>query len=230
MAKARKKAPKPAPRSKKVSRKAAEPVAKRAVAARSGPRSTGRKPPRGAKPRGRSGAGGKKRPSQVADLMVAQRADLTTSHTGKPVRATEPLTPSRAFAIAAARLMHDDKCEEVVVLDVRQLCQVSDYIVVGSGTSDRQMRAVASHLKQAGASQGYTPFRSDIDDTATWCLVDFVDVVAHVFEPNTRSHYDLEMLWGDAKRVPWEREGDQAAGTVVPGLARGRSQVVSLPG
>ena len=163
--------------------------------------------------------------------MTAQRADTATLNAPKPVRATEPLTPSRAFAISAARLMHDDKCEEVVVLDVRQLCQVSDYIVVGSGTSDRQMRAVASHLKQAGASQGYTPFRSDMDDAATWCLVDFVDVVAHVFEPNTRAHYDLEMLWGDAKRVPWERDADETAALTptAQSALRGRSQVVSMP-
>ena len=43
------------------------------------------------------------------------------------------------------------------------------------------------------------------DDRASWLLADFVDVIVHVFEPNTRAHYDLEMLWGDAPRLEWER-------------------------
>ncbi len=117
---------------------------------------------------------------------------------------TDPAV-SRAFAIEAARLLADDKCEDVVILDVRGVSHVTDFIVIGTGTSERQMRSTLSNLDDIGAQHGFTAFRTSDDARATWLLADFVDVVVHVFEPNTRAHYDLEMLWGDAKKVPWER-------------------------
>ena len=124
----------------------------------------------------------------------------------KPARkATTPADPAREFAIEAARLLKDDKCEDVVLLDVRKVSPVSQYIVIGSGTSERQMRSALSHVEDLGAGSGYSVFHSSKDERATWLLADFVHVVVHVFEPNTRAHYDLEMLWGDAERIAWER-------------------------
>lgn len=108
-------------------------------------------------------------------------------------------------------MLADDKCSDVVVLDVRGLSSITDFVVIGSGTSDRQMRSALQHTEDLGATIGHASFRSNADDRATWLLVDFVDVVVHVFEPNTRAHYDLEMLWGDAKRIRWERRAKAAA-------------------
>jgi ribosome-associated protein len=123
--------------------------------------------------------------------------------------ATSPAANERArlFAIEAARMLADDKCEDVTLLDVRQVSQVTDFIVIGSGTSERQMRSVLSHVEDLGQERKFGVFRSSADERSTWLLADFVDVVVHVFEPNTRAHYDLEMLWGDAERLTWEREG-----------------------
>jgi len=118
---------------------------------------------------------------------------------------------ARVFAIEAARLMADDKCNEVVVLDVGEKSSVTDYLVIGSGTSDRQMRAVLHHVEELGAQTGYTVLRTSSDDRATWLLADFVNVVVHLFEPNTRAHYDLEMMWGDATRLSWQRRGTKKA-------------------
>jgi ribosome-associated protein len=67
------------------------------------------------------------------------------------------------------------------------------------------MRTVADEVEELGAKMGFPLFRRDIDDRTTWVVVDCVDVVVHVFEPNTRAHYDLEMLWADAPRLEWER-------------------------
>lgn len=125
-----------------------------------------------------------------------------------PTRASTARTSTadaRAFAIEAARLFADDKCDDIVVLDVTGLSQVTDFIVIGSGTSERQMRGVLKDVEEMGQQRGFSVFRSSTDDRASWLLADFVDVVAHVFEPNTRAHYDLEMLWGDAPRLEWER-------------------------
>ncbi len=123
---------------------------------------------------------------------------------------------TRAFALGVARLAHDDKCDDVLLLDVRGLSQITDYLVIASGTSDRQMRAVLEHVKELGDATGHTAFRTNADQGGTWLLADFVDVVVHVFEPNTRAHYDLEMLWGDAPRLDWRRPPDAPK----PGKAR----------
>lgn len=125
-----------------------------------------------------------------------------------PVSTDPPQTEAaELFAIEVARLAADEKCEDVVVLDVRGKSQITDYIVIGTGTSDRQMRSVIQHIEELGMQRGFPAFRSNADERSTWLLSDFVDVVVHLFEPNTRAHYDLEMLWGDAGRVPWERPG-----------------------
>ncbi len=104
-------------------------------------------------------------------------------------------------------MLSDDKCDEIVVLDVQGLSQVSDYLVIASGTSDRQMRSAGDNAAELAETLGYPVYRRSIDDRTTWVLLDCVDVVIHIFEPNTRAHYDLEMLWGDAPRLEWERPG-----------------------
>jgi ribosome-associated protein len=137
----------------------------------------------------------------------AAKARSSESHQIFPTMGTSDPVKTREFAMEAARLASDDKCEEVVLLDVRKLSQISDYIIICSGSSDRQMRSVADDMDKLAAKHGYPVFRRDSDDRTTWIVVDCVDVVAHIFEPNTRAHYDLEMLWGDAPRVEWERPG-----------------------
>jgi ribosome-associated protein len=117
---------------------------------------------------------------------------------------TEP-AKVRSFALEAARMLSDNKCQDIVMLDVTGLSQLSDFIIVANGTSDRQMRSSADDVGELGIKHGYGVFRKDVDDRTTWIVADFVDVVVHIFEPNTRAHYDLEMLWGDAPRVEWER-------------------------
>ena len=67
------------------------------------------------------------------------------------------------------------------------------------------MHSVLRHVEELGKDRKMPAFRSNADDRSTWLLLDFVDLVVHLFEPNTRAHYDLEMLWGDAPRLEWER-------------------------
>lgn len=130
-----------------------------------------------------------------------------------PTAVSSPGEAAQSFARQAAQLLDDDKCEDVVLLDVRALSQVTDFIVIGSGTSERQMRSVVSHVEGLGAELKFRVFRSSGDERSTWLLADFVDVVVHIFEPNTRAHYDLEMLWGDAPRLEWRRDGDTREGS-----------------
>ena len=108
-----------------------------------------------------------------------------------------PIDPDklRAFAIEAAQMMHDRHCADVRLLDVRGLSQVCDYVLIGSGTSGRQIRSVAQDLEELGETHDNHVFRCNADEAATWVVVDFVDLVAHLFEPNQRAYYDLEFLW-----------------------------------
>ncbi len=109
------------------------------------------------------------------------------------------------FAIEAARLLADRRCEDVLLLDVTGLSQVCDFILIGSGTSDRQMKSVAQELEDLGEDHDNPVFRSNRDTGLTWVVVDFVDMVAHLFEPDQRAYYDLESLWSDAESVDWQR-------------------------
>lgn len=115
------------------------------------------------------------------------------------------MTEAQKFVVEVARTLSDYQCTDVIVMDIRGLSTVTDFVVVGSGSSDRQMRSVLEHVEKLGAKLGFKAFRTNSDDRASWLLADFVDAIVHLFEPNTRAHYDLEMLWGDAPRIEWER-------------------------
>ncbi|MEM6391991.1 MAG: ribosome silencing factor [Planctomycetota bacterium] len=124
--------------------------------------------------------------------------------------ATRPSDPSdeagsRAFAVEVARLLADDKCQDVVIFEVRGMSPLTDYVVIGSGTSDRQIKAVAGHVAELGRETGFERLGADQDDARKWVAMDFISVMVHLFEPATRGHYDLEMLWDDAPRVSWHR-------------------------
>ncbi len=111
----------------------------------------------------------------------------------------------RQFAIALARLAAELKCEQVTVIDVRGRSQLCEYLVIASGTSDRQMKSVADQLKTFGAEKGMPRWRRDRDAAGTWIAADFVEVVVHLFEPGQRAWYDLEGMWSDAPRVEWKK-------------------------
>ena len=108
---------------------------------------------------------------------------------------------SATFATEAGRLLTERHCEDVVLLDVTGLSQVCDFLLIATGTSDRQMKSVASEIASMGKEVNFPAFRKNIDTGATWIVVDFISVVAHLFAPERRAYYDLEDLWADAKRV-----------------------------
>lgn len=111
----------------------------------------------------------------------------------------------RKLAIEAARIAHDRNCTDVVVLDLREQSPVTDYYVIATGTSDRQVRAVGDEIAQAGKKMGDPVWHVAGLESAQWVLLDFVNVVVHLFDAEHRLYYDLELLWGDAPRVRWKR-------------------------
>ena len=113
---------------------------------------------------------------------------------------------ARKFAIDAARLAAHTRCHNVVVLDVTGLSPVTDYFILATGTSPRQMRSVCDELAEFGPTQDYAPLAQNGTDGESWMLIDFVDVVVHVFSQEARQFYDLDGLWGDAQQVEWREE------------------------
>ncbi len=113
-------------------------------------------------------------------------------------------TDGQAFACHAARVMADNHCENVIVIQLKGISQVTDFFVIGTGTSDRQLHAVATDLKLLAKEEGQSIFRSHGTQSGAWVVMDFVDVVAHLFSETERSYYDLESLWGDAERLDWQ--------------------------
>jgi len=110
-------------------------------------------------------------------------------------------TKAKALALTAARLAAERHCTDIVVLDLRDISPATDYFMIATGTSDRQMRSVADEICQAAREQGQQRFGRAGYDQARWILLDFVDVVIHLFDAEYRDYYDLELLWGDAKRL-----------------------------
>ncbi|MGZ6142896.1 MAG: ribosome silencing factor [Myxococcales bacterium] len=108
---------------------------------------------------------------------------------------------SRRTAVAAARAAQEKKAEEVVVLDLRGVSGYTDFLVIGSGTSDRQIEAIADSVEKELKAQGHRVVGSEGQRGGRWVLLDFGDVVVHVFHRDERAHYDLEGLWADAPRI-----------------------------
>jgi len=136
--------------------------------------------------------------------------DRTAAASARDEARAQARAEARATAVAMARAVADAKCDDVLVIDVRGLSQLTDYIVIASGSSDRQMRTAAQEATEAAEGAGERVFGVSADDGAHWIVVDLVDVVLHLFEPAARAHYDLESLWGDGPRVPWRREEREA--------------------
>jgi ribosome-associated protein len=112
---------------------------------------------------------------------------------------------TRAFALAAAKIAAGRHCSDIVVLDLKGKSPATDYFVIATGTSDRQMRAVADEICEAAREQGQQRFGRAGYEQARWILLDFVDVVIHIFDREYREYYDLELLWGDAERLTWDK-------------------------
>lgn len=137
-------------------------------------------------------------------------------HDGPAHHEAGRVTPSttheqaRQFAIQAANLAAEYKIENIVVLDLRGLSSLTDFFVIGTGTSSRQMHATLERLREIARNEDRRPYRTSEPTDASWMLADYVDVVVHLFDEQHRSYYDLDSLWGDAPLVDWAPEEDDA--------------------
>lgn len=109
----------------------------------------------------------------------------------------QTLTTEQAAA-AAAFLLDEKKANDIVLLDVRGLCNFTDFFIIASMTTGTQIRALAGLLREAMKASGRAVHHDPMMTTTSWLIVDAGDVVTHLFLPEARDYYSLERLWGDA--------------------------------
>ena len=116
-----------------------------------------------------------------------------------------PGDDSVALARTCALLAAEKKGEEIVILDLRKLTYITDFFVIVTVANPRQMNAVNRAIEQELAKRGEKPIGSEGTRSGRWVLLDYGDVVVHLFDWEWRRLYDLELLWGDAPRLEWDQ-------------------------
>jgi len=115
---------------------------------------------------------------------------------------------ARTLAKKVASFALSKKAYDIVILDLRTLTSAVDFFVLCSADSDTQVRAVADAVRQGAEEIGSSLWHDEGYQASSWIILDFVDVVAHVFHRDTRRYYNLERLWGDAPRIEIGEDGE----------------------
>ena len=95
----------------------------------------------------------------------------------------------------------DKQAEDVLLLDIRNVASFADYFVIASGTANRQIRAIVEAVEEVAKAEGAKPLGREGEADSGWVLLDYGDVIVHIFAPEERAYYDLEGLWHTATPV-----------------------------
>ena len=152
--------------------------------------------------RGKAPARARGKAAEPKRKRPAVRSAPAAAAPAAPSTPPEPLGPdtARPRAVDIAKAGLDKKAEEVLVLDVRGLTSCADYFVLMTADSERQAGAIADAVDERLKAQGASKVGVEGYESGRWILIDYGDVVAHVFNREARSFYDLEGLWADAPR------------------------------
>ena len=118
----------------------------------------------------------------------------------------------QTLAVHAARAAAEKMARDILVLQVRDLIAITDFFVIASGATDRQVKAIGEAVEDALRQDGVRPMRREGERDMRWLLLDYADIVVHVFLDEARSYYELERLWKDAPRVTIRDLDREAAG------------------
>jgi len=106
-------------------------------------------------------------------------------------------------ALICARAADEKKARDVIVLDLRGLSYITDFFIVATAANSRQLRAICDEIAREMDVLGDRPVGQEGTDQSGWLLVDYGDLVVHVFDVERRKYYDLDLLWGDTPRLEW---------------------------
>ncbi|MBW1712459.1 MAG: ribosome silencing factor [Deltaproteobacteria bacterium] len=112
-----------------------------------------------------------------------------------------------ALALTLGRLAQERQAEDMVLLDVREFCSYTDFMLILSGRSSRQVQSLADHILRQAKKLGFKPVGREGVGQGRWVLLDYGPVVIHLFLEETRVYYDLEGLWSEAPKFEWSETG-----------------------
>lgn len=118
---------------------------------------------------------------------------------------------SQELAYKIAHLILEKKGENIIIQDLREVTSMTDFFVICTVDVDVQARAIMNHIKDELIYQSIKPWHTEGNAQSSWILLDFVDVVVHIFKREAREFYGLERLWGDAQIIEIKDENDTAA-------------------
>ena len=107
-----------------------------------------------------------------------------------------------SLANLCREIARDKKAEDVIILDVHKVSAVADYLLICSGNSEPHLKAIADAIAGRLREQGIRPIGRDGFPASRWIVMDYNELLVHIFHPDLRERYALEQLWGDGKRVP----------------------------
>src|SRR5262245_59910519 len=142
---------------------------------------------------------------QRNDSVPGQRVRIRRINIGAAPSTVPRLPAALDRARLCASVAADNRGREVLVIDLRKLTTLVDFFVIASGTSRRQIHAMADEIDRALGQLGEKKIGIEGYNESHWVLLDYGDIVVHLFDDNTRRYYDLENLWGDAPRIEWEQ-------------------------
>ncbi|HZC84424.1 MAG TPA: ribosome silencing factor [Rubrobacter sp.] len=116
----------------------------------------------------------------------------------------DDLKLTRHMATTAARAAAGMFAKDVIIIDLREAVSYTDYFVVASAETERQMRRIVDEVLEKMNEEGYRPRSRRIDEGSAWISLDFLDVVVHIFTDEARNYYRLESLWRSAPQEHWE--------------------------
>lgn len=148
-------------------------------------------------------------PSTETDVRRRRARRQHDSQDDVPHTAVDRSTPARMahareLAITCARIADDNRGKDILLLDLRKATSIVDYFVIVTATSRRMSHAIAEEVDKEMKKRGEAKLGMEGSEEGRWVLIDYGDIVLHVFSADARSYYALEEIWGDAERIDWQ--------------------------
>lgn len=111
------------------------------------------------------------------------------------------MTESLRMAKLAYTALDEKKAEDITIIDISEISVIADYFIIANGTSTRQVQSLVDNVSDHLQKEGFEPKRIEGTNTSHWILVDYGDIIVHVFTKEDRLFYDLERIWKDGKEI-----------------------------
>lgn len=111
---------------------------------------------------------------------------------------------SKEIVSIAIKALEDKKCENIKVIEISNVSILGDYFIIGEGNNSNQIQAICNNVDEMLGKEGINPRQTEGYNTANWILMDYGDVIIHIFDKENRQFYNLERIWKDAKDIALE--------------------------